>query len=138
MKGGHHAKTRSYFAVVNACGTRMPYSCELGRGCRRLGEIVKQMLGLPVDARSDALRSRCRSPAARSGNEAKTRGPRLCEAKPLIISKTDSAELLACSCREQTPAPGTLSGLRGHRLGIQYGRKVMRTKGGVGCGWNPS
>jgi hypothetical protein len=77
MKGDHHAKTRSYFAVVNR--PRYPDAVELrlGRGCRRLGEIVKQMLGLPVDARSDALRSRCRSPAARSGRQqAKTRGPR--------------------------------------------------------------
>ena len=80
MKGDHHAKTPSYFAVVNRLRTRMPYSCELGRGCRRLGEIVKQMLGLPVDAPSDVLRSPCRArPREAAGSEAKTRGARQAE-----------------------------------------------------------
>jgi hypothetical protein len=39
LKGDHHARSPSCFAVADRRRTRMPYSCELGRGCRRLHEI---------------------------------------------------------------------------------------------------
>ena len=54
MKGDHHAKTPSYFAVLDRPRYPNAVRCQLGR-VRRLREIVKQMFGpSPVDAPNDA------------------------------------------------------------------------------------
>jgi hypothetical protein len=75
----------------------MPYICEVGRGYRRLREIraADARPRLPsgcTQRRVHALSTpgRAKRPAAKRGH---TERGRLSEAKPLIISKTDSAEL---------------------------------------------
>ena len=99
MKRDHHARTPSYFAVADRLRTRMPYICELGRRCRRLGEIRAADARPRLSSRCTQRRvvalstpGRAKRPAAKRRHA--ERG-RLSEAKPLIISKTDSAEHLA-------------------------------------------
>jgi hypothetical protein len=72
MKGDHHAKTPSYFAVGDRCGTRMR-TLPARPWLPALREIVKQMLDpFPVDAPNDMALTAERSDRQRS----ETRGAR--------------------------------------------------------------
>jgi hypothetical protein len=71
MKGDHHAKTPSYFAVGGRFGIRMR-TMPARPPLPALREIVKQMLDPPVDAPNDVALTAERNDRQRS----ETRGAR--------------------------------------------------------------